>query len=150
MPGPQTGNPVGRPPEARNRAAAGAARQYSIDAIRILAMVMYDPNAPLSQRIHAANSLLDRAHGKPQQSVELLDQRQSETELRTVEEIRAEIKRRGYDRVLDLTLEYVGDDQDSKRPKAISDKAAKPARTAKRRTPHCSRSRRQAPSADTD
>jgi hypothetical protein len=93
-----------------------AARQYSADAIRLLAMVMYNPNAELSQRIRAANSLLDRAHGKPQQSVEPLDQRQTETEFRTIEEIEAEIKRRGIDKVLNLTAEYVGDDQDSDRP----------------------------------
>ena len=123
MPRPKTGNPVGRPPGARNRASPAqhmtmqlAARQYSADAIRLLAMVMYNPNAELSQRIRAANSLLDRAHGKPQQSVEPLDQRQTETEFRTIEEIEAEIKRRGIDKVLNLTAEYVGDDQDSNRP----------------------------------
>jgi hypothetical protein len=110
MPRPKTGNPVGRPPGARNRGspaqrmgAALAARQYSADAIRFLAKVMYDPKADWPQRIRAANRLLDLAHGKPKASVETPDPQEVDKECRTIEEIIAEIKRRGYDKVLDLT-----------------------------------------------
>jgi hypothetical protein len=139
----RTGNPKGRPPGSRDRRGALprmtmalAARQYTVDVIHFFAMVLYDEKAPLHDRLMAGNHLLDRAHGKPQQSVEVLDQRQTETEFRTVGEIEAEIRRRGYDKVLNLTAEYVGDDQGSNRPKAISDeranKAPKPARSRQR------------------
>lgn len=47
------------------------AQQYTAQAIETLAEIMQDAEAPYSARITAANSLLDRGHGKPTQALEL-------------------------------------------------------------------------------
>jgi hypothetical protein len=45
------------------------AREHTEQAIDVLAEVMADPFAENRERITAANSLLDRGHGKPNQAI---------------------------------------------------------------------------------
>ena len=66
MPG-QSGNPSGRP--KRDEDLAVLARMYTEDAIAALVSIANDPTANASARISAANSLLDRGHGRPPQAV---------------------------------------------------------------------------------
>ena len=47
-----------------------AARQHTMAAVETLKDVMLDPKAPPSARVAAANSLLDRGHGKAVQHIE--------------------------------------------------------------------------------
>lgn len=46
------------------------ADDYTGEAIGVLAKIMRDPKAPHAARATAANSILDRAHGKPKQPIE--------------------------------------------------------------------------------
>lgn len=65
---------AGRPPGSPNKVTLPireAAQTYSAQAVETLAEVMRDPKAPFLARIAASNSLLDRAHGRPHQSVEV-------------------------------------------------------------------------------
>ena len=62
----QSGNPSGRPKRDENLAAL--ARMHTEDAIAALVSIANDPNANPSARISAANSLLDRGHGKQSKS----------------------------------------------------------------------------------
>lgn len=58
----------GRQAGTPNKATASirdAAQQYTEDALRTLVEVMGDETAPHAARAAAANSLLDRGHGKP-------------------------------------------------------------------------------------
>jgi hypothetical protein len=45
------------------------ARSYAVEAIATLAKIMNEPMAKDSDRIKAADSILDRGYGKPQQAV---------------------------------------------------------------------------------
>jgi hypothetical protein len=72
-----SGNPSGRP--KRDLALAELARAYTHEAIRTLAEIMTNPNAPASSRIAAAIALLDRGYGRAPQSLEV-DQRASFSE----------------------------------------------------------------------
>jgi uncharacterized protein DUF5681 len=65
----QSGNPSGRRKEAG--AVRELAKQYTEAAIDTLAKVMEDPSAPPSARVAAAEALLARGWGKPQQSIEM-------------------------------------------------------------------------------
>ena len=63
-----SGNPSGRPrvaPEVRE-----LARAESVDAIYALSAIMRSERAPYVARIQSCNSILDRAWGKPMQSIE--------------------------------------------------------------------------------
>jgi hypothetical protein len=51
------------------RAADTLAREHTDTAIKTLAEVMSDPFAENKDRIKAAESLLDRGHGKPTQAI---------------------------------------------------------------------------------
>ena len=91
----QSGNPSGRP--KRDEDLAALARTYSEDAIAALVSIVNDPKANASARISAANSLLDRGHGKPPQAVAIKTESNSDTFLRvwrylTVGEMAAEPK----------------------------------------------------------
>lgn len=48
-----------------------AAREHSQAALETLVGIMNDHEAPHAARISAANSLLDRGHGKPTQSLDV-------------------------------------------------------------------------------
>jgi hypothetical protein len=63
----QTGNPRGRPKVVRE--VRDLARQHTGDAIRVLASIMNDEGQDARARVAAANAILDRGNGKPQQSV---------------------------------------------------------------------------------
>lgn len=68
---PKTG---GRTKGARNAATADVkalASQYGAQAVAALAEIATSPDQPASARVSAANSLLDRGYGKPNQAVEL-------------------------------------------------------------------------------
>lgn len=47
------------------------ARSYTESAIKTLAGIMQQPEAPHAARVSAATALLDRGWGKPQQSVDM-------------------------------------------------------------------------------
>ena len=67
---------VGRVAELQGRTAKqitdvrDAARQHTLAAVETLVSVMEDRKAPHSARVAAANSLLDRGHGKAVQHIE--------------------------------------------------------------------------------
>jgi D-serine deaminase-like pyridoxal phosphate-dependent protein len=66
---PKTG---GRKKGVPNKATAdvkAAAAVYTQEALLTLAEIMTDPERPAAARVAAANSLLDRAHGKPAQAI---------------------------------------------------------------------------------
>lgn len=63
---------AGRPKGALTRATASireAAQEYTQEALEVLAEVMRRGDSAAA-RVAAANSILDRGHGKPKQSVE--------------------------------------------------------------------------------
>lgn len=63
----------GRKPGQPNKATADikeAAREYSADALRVLVDVAMNGDSAAA-RVSAANAILDRAHGKPTQAVEM-------------------------------------------------------------------------------
>lgn len=68
-----SGNPGGYSKEKRQAVArvADLAREYTPEAIQTLATIMKDEKATRTTRIAAANALLDRAWGRPPQSVGL-------------------------------------------------------------------------------
>jgi hypothetical protein len=63
----QSGNPDGRRKEDSHVRAL--ARQYTEAAVKTLADIMIDAEAPHAARATAANSLLDRGWGKPVQEI---------------------------------------------------------------------------------
>lgn len=65
----QSGNPSGRP--KANHKVTELARRYTEEAVATLATLMVDEGVSARARIAAANSLLDRAWGRPPQSIEL-------------------------------------------------------------------------------
>jgi hypothetical protein len=63
----QSGNPGGRPKIVGD--VQELARELSTDAIATLAAIMRDEKAPPAARAMASNSILDRAYGKPPQTL---------------------------------------------------------------------------------
>ena len=64
----------GRQAGTPNKATASireAAQQYTDEALKTLVDVMGDETAPPAARVAAANSLLDRGHGKPRQELDV-------------------------------------------------------------------------------
>ena len=64
----------GRQAGTPNKATASireAAQQYTDEALKTLVEVMGDETAPHAARVAAANSLLDRGHGKPRQELDV-------------------------------------------------------------------------------
>lgn len=64
------GRPAGRP----NKVTASVrevAQTFTEEAVQTLASVMRDTSAPAVARVSACNAILDRAHGRPTQGVEL-------------------------------------------------------------------------------
>ena len=76
----QSGNPSGRPRRDENLAAL--ARMHTEDAIAALVSITTDPKVNPSARISAANSLLDRGHGRPPQAVAVKTDSNGDTFLR--------------------------------------------------------------------
>ena len=79
---------AGRPKGARNKATlargSGAksltelAQEKTENALNVLESIMNDEKAPASVRVSAANSLLDRAHGRPVPGVRVEDEPEPE------------------------------------------------------------------------
>lgn len=65
----QRGNPSGLPKDIREVIAL--ARSHTVTAIEALAEIAGKASAPESARVSAANALLDRAWGKPKDTVAL-------------------------------------------------------------------------------
>src|SRR5436309_1691880 len=63
----QSGNPGGRPKVVGD--VQELAREHSTEAIATLATIMRDETAPPAARAMASNSILDRAYGKPRQTL---------------------------------------------------------------------------------
>ncbi len=63
----QSGNPGGRPKIVGD--VQELAREHSTEAIGTLAAIMRDKKAPSAARAMASNSILDRAYGKPPQTL---------------------------------------------------------------------------------
>lgn len=64
----QSGNPGGRPKVIAE--IQELAREHSPTAIETLVSIMRSPKASPAARVAAANSLLDRAYGRPAQKTE--------------------------------------------------------------------------------
>ena len=65
---------AGRPPGAANKITASvreAAQVFSDEAVNTLAAIMKDQKAPAVARIAACNAILDRAHGRPTQAIDV-------------------------------------------------------------------------------
>lgn len=68
----QSGNPSGRPKALKE--VVELARSHTLTAIEALAQIAAKASAPESARVSAANALLDRAWGKPKDTVEISGQ----------------------------------------------------------------------------
>lgn len=66
-----SGNPTGRP--KTDIKIKELAQQYTDEAIKTLIDIAKNPKANDSARVQAANSILDRAYGKPAQHIENLN-----------------------------------------------------------------------------
>ena len=66
-----SGNPAGRPKSNSN--IREIAKLHTAEAIQTLLDIMQDPKASHTARVHAADSILNRAWGKPTQYVESLN-----------------------------------------------------------------------------
>ena len=69
----QSGNPGGRPKEVAH--VKELARTYTEEAIQTLAEVMRSEQAPFAARVKASETLLDRAWGKSEATVNVKDVR---------------------------------------------------------------------------
>lgn len=65
-----SGNPGGRPKIENAEELREALRQLTPKAVDTLREIMEDPDASASNRLAAANAILDRTFGKPSQSVD--------------------------------------------------------------------------------
>ncbi len=65
----QSGNPGGRPREVAE--VRELARLHTPEAVATLVEIMQDKDAPPASRVSAANSLLDRGFGRPQQALSI-------------------------------------------------------------------------------
>jgi len=63
-----SGNPGGRPKGETN--VAELAREHTESALDTLTAIMADSNAPAPARVRAAEALLDRARGRPRQTID--------------------------------------------------------------------------------
>lgn len=57
-----------KPTQAMGKTLTEMAAEYTPAALKTLAEIMQDSSATATARVSAANSLLDRAHGKPMQA----------------------------------------------------------------------------------
>ena len=67
---PKTGGRVAGTPNRITADVKALAGSYTSAALETLAEIMQDDAAPPAARVSAANSLLDRAHGRPRQELE--------------------------------------------------------------------------------
>lgn len=69
-PGERRGGRVKGTPNKATACVREVAQQYTEQAVETLVEIMQDMTAPPAARVSASNSILDRAHGKPTQSVD--------------------------------------------------------------------------------
>jgi hypothetical protein len=69
-PGERRGGRQAGTPNKVTAELAGLARVHTAEALATLVRIANDPDAPAAARISAANSVLDRGHGKPRQALE--------------------------------------------------------------------------------
>lgn len=69
--GVKTGGRQAGTPNKTTASIREAAQQYTDEALKTLVEVMGDETAPHAARVAAANSLLDRGHGKPRQELDV-------------------------------------------------------------------------------
>ena len=69
--GVKTGGRQAGTPNKTTASIREAAQQYTDEALKTLVDVMGDETAPPAARVAAANSLLDRGHGKPRQELDV-------------------------------------------------------------------------------
>ena len=67
----KTGGRQAGTPNKTTASIREAAQQYTDEALKTLVEVMGDETAPPAARVAAANSLLDRGHGKPRQELDV-------------------------------------------------------------------------------
>ena len=67
----KTGGRQAGTPNKTTASIREAAQQYTDEALKTLVDVMGDETAPHAARVAAANSLLDRGHGKPRQELDV-------------------------------------------------------------------------------
>lgn len=67
--GKKTGGRKAGTPNKATAGLKGQAQEYTAEALRTLAGIMRDKDAPPAARVSAANSLLDRGYGKPPQAL---------------------------------------------------------------------------------
>ena len=67
---PKTGGRVAGTPNKATASLKALAGNYTAQALETLASIMNDVEQSAAARVSAANSLLDRAHGKPRQELE--------------------------------------------------------------------------------
>ena len=96
---------VGRRGAVLHMSLGSLAREHTEVALMTLVTIMKDKRAPASARIHAATDLLNRGHGRPQQSLEMLTSSSQTPVFTTQEEINAELRRRGLLPVLELVAQ---------------------------------------------
>jgi hypothetical protein len=87
-------------------ASASIARKHAEAAIATLALIMKDKGEPGAVRARAANDLLDRGYGRPPHApIEVPTPPSEVPEFPTVEEIDAELRRRGLLTVRELVAQ---------------------------------------------
>ena len=67
----KTGGRQAGTPNKTTASIREAAQQYTDEALKTLVEVMGDETAPHAAGVAAANSLLDRGHGKPRQELDV-------------------------------------------------------------------------------
>jgi len=89
----QSGNPGGRPKALRE--VEEIAREHSPLAIRTLSTIAGDEAAPPAARVSAASILLDRAWGRPAQTIHAKHSDESDASELTDEQLATIARRRG-------------------------------------------------------
>lgn len=69
--GQKTGGRTKGTPNKATRDIKEAAAEYSQEALDVLVKVARNTKSPAAARVAAANGILDRAHGKPKQAVDV-------------------------------------------------------------------------------
>lgn len=65
-----SGNPTGRPKKKRDKTLQELCKTHSVEAINTLVTIMKSDEVKEADRIKAAKEVLDRAYGRPRQTVE--------------------------------------------------------------------------------
>ena len=98
-----SGNPTGRPKS--DIKIRDLAREHTPAALNTLVEIMKNPNAKESSRVQAASAILDRAYGKPPQSIENINLDATQTYREFLEQLaKEEALKNG---VIDVEFDYI-------------------------------------------